>query len=181
MKYIALPVNIKITQLILKTKRKLNEVFNKSQKTKEVQVLSFNNDWGYKKISKKDISVKFTKPPISAYMFFPLGKGPDLKESCCFVGYKNNKVCGWAWLHNGMRKDTATAHNITKENNVLWFGPDYVSPKYRGNSIQKLLIQARLEYVKNNFNHNYDVMTLVGSENIASLKSYNHYNFFSGK
>src|SRR5690606_8392299 len=112
MKYIALPVNIKITQLILKTKRKLNEFFSHSQKSKEVQVLFFNNDWSYKVINKNGISIKCTKPPISAYMFFPLGKGPDLKESFCFVGYKNNKACGWAWLHKGMRKDTATAHNI---------------------------------------------------------------------
>ena len=96
-------------------------------------------------------TVKTTcQPPSDAYMYFPVGKAPSFNESIVFVAYNENKIAGWAWLHNGVRKDTMKSHNLKMDDDVAWFGPDYVRPKFRGASLQKVLIKERLQYIKKN-------------------------------
>ncbi|MFW5886687.1 MAG: hypothetical protein ACOCUL_02915 [Bacteroidota bacterium] len=181
MKLCTLNLNKTVNQFIRKSLRKtqtltsLNDkdnsgVFILEQEThKPLNVLQPDNNSFKIKIA--------NNPPAEAFMFFPVGKGPDLNESYCFIAYKSNKVAGWAWLHKGLRIDAAKTFFLDKTGEYLWLGPDYVRPKYRGASLQKKLIRERLLFIKDNFTSEFRIVTIIGKKNYPSLRSYEFFNF----
>lgn len=180
MEFRKLGVKDTINQIFRKSLRKMFSVFANSGQKEEgtIHLLECVNNLAEIPYINSSFSVSVVaSPPSEVYMFFPVGKAPSPSESICFVAYKGSKIAGWAWLHQGVRKDIAQAHNVKINDKVVWFGPDYVRPKYRGASLQKILIMERLKYIKKNNNDRVRMLTIVGAENKPSLHSYGYFNF----
>jgi hypothetical protein len=168
-----------VVQFCYKASRKLMRFFNAPKKNNDNCVFELSNR--HIKNNLNDFIPTFqiiqtNKPPLESFMFFPLGKAPDISESYCFVAYSNKKIAGWAWLHDGMREDTAITYSLDSKVETLWFGPDYVKPKFRGASLQKSLIAERLKFAVKRF-PNCKITTVIGNDNLPSIKSYSFWGF----
>ncbi|MFW5983015.1 MAG: hypothetical protein ACOCQ4_00825 [bacterium] len=177
----ALNLNKTIIQIFRKSLRKIQALISlKSKDNSGVFILEQETSKPLNILQSDNSSFKIeiaTNPPAEAFMFFPVGKGPDLNESYCFVAYKRNKIAGWAWLHKGLRIDAAKTHFFVETGKYLWLGPDYVRPKFRGISLQKTLIHERLLFIQDNFSSDFRIVTIIGKKNFPSLHSYEFFNF----
>jgi len=118
--------------------------------------------------------------PLQAYMYYPIGLIPDPTESFCVGVFLNNRLAGWGWFHLGPRRDVVSAHNLELSTleRIVWLGPAYVRPRYRGRGLQKVLIQRRLLEAQRLY-HMKDLVaiTLVGADNIPSIASLKRLGF----
>lgn len=180
MKYTKLSMAGTFVQLYKKVLRKFNSIVKYKKRSHKIDFYEISNTLQLNFQYNKDTSLKIIlsdNPPYETFMFFPLGKSPDMTESFCFIAYKNGEIAGWSWLHKGLRNDTDIAHSIKNDENFIWFGPDFVKPKFRGISLQKVLIYERLLFAKKEFSSETKFVTIIGQENYPSIRSYSFFGF----
>ena len=97
-----------LIQLCYKASRKIMRFFNApKKKNNDIFVFELSNIHNKSNINGFVPTfqiIQTNKPPLESFMFFPLGKAPDLSESYCFVAYSNKIIAGWAWLHDGCER-----------------------------------------------------------------------------
>lgn len=106
MKYTKLSMAGTFVQLYKKVLRKFNSIVKYKKRSHKIDFYEISNTLQLNFQHNKDASLKIilsNTPPLESYMFFPLGKAPDMEESFCFIAYINREIAGWSWLHKGFQ------------------------------------------------------------------------------
>lgn len=92
----------------------------------------------------------------------------------CYGILSSEQVVAFSWIHySGFR--LVSNKFISFKNSYVWFGPDYVEPKARGQRLHKKLIENRLNVAKRKGYKG--ILTAVNNTNSSSVKNYRAFGF----